>query len=343
MADYRLRSVTVNLSCGQPESRLFNVEWPVRGRPVTEADVKGVITAGRARALSEGRETIHSLPISFSVDETAGVVDPRGHHCDQLSVRLHVVDALSMALRNLGTAVGRCDLEISEVVSAPFASGLSCLVDDERDLGATLIDMGGGTTGIAVFSEGQLLHTAQVPVGGLHVTRDIAGVLSTPIDNAERLKTLYGNAHSSPDDEREILAVQQIGEEDHQFAKIPRSMVVGIIKPRLEETFEMVRDRLDGAGLGRASGSRVVLAGGASQLVGVRDLAARVLNRPVRLGRPAGMRGLPEAASGPAFATSVGLLFWAAGEGRALNDIDLASDRPPSLRRRIIDFLRDRM
>jgi cell division protein FtsA len=343
MADYRLRTVTVNLSCGHPESRLFNVQWPVGGRPVTEADVRRVITEGRARAISEGRETIHSLPLSFSVDETTGVIDPRGHHCDQLSARLHVVDALSMALRNLGAAVGRCDLEISEVVSAPFASGLASLVDDERDLGATVIDMGGGTTSIAVFSEGQLLHTAQVPVGGLHVTRDIAGVLSTPIDNAERLKTLFGNAHGSPDDEREILAVQQIGEEDHQFAKIPRSMVVGIIRPRLEETFEMVRDRLDGAGLGRVAGSRVVLVGGASQLVGVRDLAARVLNRPVRLGRPASMRGLAEAASGPAFATALGMLLWAAGEGRALQDIDLDSSRPNGILRRIIDFLRDRL
>ena len=343
MADYRLRSVTVNLSCGHPESRLFNVQWPVGGRQVTEADVKRVISEGRSRAITEGRETIHSMPVSFSVDETQGVADPRGHHCDQLSARLHVVDALSMALRNLGAAVGRCDLEISEVVSAPFASGLSCLVEDERDLGATLVDMGGGTTSLAVFGEGQLLHTAQVPIGGQHVTRDIASVLSTPIDNAERLKTLYGNAHSSPDDEREILAVQLIGEEDHQFAKIPRSMVVGIIKPRLEETFEMVRDRLDGAGLGRAAGNRVVLAGGASQLVGVRARAARVLKRQGRLGRPARRRGLPEAASGPAFATVIGLLSWAAGEGRSLHTIDADSDRPAGLLRRIVDFLRDRL
>ena len=343
MADYRLRTVTVNLSCGQPESRLFNVQWPVGGRPVSDADVRRIISEGRSRAVTEGRETIHSLPVSFSVDETTGVADPRGHHCDQLSARLHVVDALSMALRNLGAAVTRCDLEISEVVSAPFASGLSCLVDDERELGATVVDMGGGTTSLAVFGEGQLLHTAQVPVGGQHVTRDIAGVLSTPIDNAERLKTLYGSAHSSPDDEREILAVQLIGEEDHQFAKIPRSMVVGIIKPRLEETFEMVRDRLDGAGLGRAAGSRVVLVGGASQLVGARDLAARILNRPVRLGRPASIRGLAEAATGPAFATASGLLFWAAGEGRSLHDIDLDADRPTGLLRRIVDFLRDRV
>jgi cell division protein FtsA len=343
MADYRLRSVTVNLSCGAPESRLFNVQWPVGGRQVSEADVRRVISEGRARAVTEGRETIHSLPVMFSVDDTAGVADPRGHHCEQLSARLHVVDALSMALRNLGAAVGRCDLEIGEVVSAPFAAGLSCLVEDERDLGATIIDMGGGTTSLAVFFEGHLHHTAQVPVGGQHVTRDIAGVLSTPIDNAERLKTLYGNAHACQEDEREILAVQQIGEEDHQFAKIPRAMVIGIIKPRLEETFEMVRDRLDNAGLGRAASGRVVLTGGASQLVGVRDLANRILERPVRLGRPAGIRSLAESASGPAFATATGLLSWAAGEGRALHDIDLDLERPGGLLRKIVAFLRDRV
>ncbi len=343
MADYRLRSVTVNLSCGAPESRLFNVQWPVGGRQVSDADMRRVISEGRARAVTEGRETIHSLPVLFSVDDTAGVTDPRGHHCEQLSARLHVVDALSMALRNLGAAVSRCDLEIGEVVSAPFASGLSCLVEDERDLGATIIDMGGGTTSLAVFFEGHLHHTAQIPIGGQHVTRDIAGVLSTPIDNAERLKTLYGNAHACQDDEREILAVQQIGEEDHQFAKIPRAMVIGIIKPRLEETFEMVRDRLDGAGLGRAAGGRVVLTGGASQLVGVRDLANRVLERPVRLGRPAGIRSLAESASGPAFATATGLLSWAAGEGRVLHNIDLGTERPGGLLRRIVAFLRDRV
>jgi cell division protein FtsA len=343
MADYRLRSVTVNLSCGLPESRLFNVQWPVNGRQVTDADVRKVITEGRARAVTEGRETIHSLPVTFSVDETVGVSDPRGHHCDVLSARLHVVDALSMALRNLGAAVGRCDLEISEVVSAPFAAGLSCLVEDERELGSTIIDMGGGTTSIAVFSEGQLLHTAQVPIGGQHVTRDIAGVLSTPIDHAERLKTLYGNVHACQEDEREILAVQLIGEEDHHFAKVPRSMVIGIIRPRLEETFEMVRDRLDSAGLGRAAGGRIVLTGGASQLVGVRDMAAEILGRQVRLGRPAGIRSLAESASGPAFATATGLLAWASGEGRALHDIDLATERPGGMLRRIVDFLRERV
>ena len=343
MSDHRLRSVTVNLTCGQPESRLFNVQWPVGGRAVTEADIRRVVQEGRARALTEGRETIHALPLTFSVDETAGVSDPRGHHCEQLTARLHVIDATSMALRNLGATTARAELDIAELVSAPMAAGMSTLVDDERELGATVIDMGGGTTGMAVFSEGQLLHTAQLPVGGVNVTNDIARMLSTTVVAAERIKTLNGSALGSPDDEREMLTVPMVGEDEHNHSKVPRSMVISVIKPRLEETFELVRDRLEGAGLGRAAGTRVVLTGGASQLVGAREMAAHILNRQVRLGRPARLLGLPDAATGPAFAVSAGLLHWAAGEGRTLSDLDLEEERPAGLIRRIVNFLRDRV
>lgn len=343
MSDYRLRSVTVNLTCGHPESRLFNVQWPVGGRAVTEADIRRVVQEGRTRAVSEGRETIHALPLGFSVDETAGVADPRGHHCEHLTARLHIVDATTMALRNLGATINRAELDIAELVSAPMAAGLSTLVADERELGATVIDMGGGTTGMAVFSEGQLLHTAQLPVGGVHVTNDIARLLSTTVVHAERIKTLNGSAQSSPDDERELLPVPLVGEEEHQFAKVPRSMVVSIIKPRLEETFELVRDRLDGAGLGRAAGTRVVLTGGASQMVGAREMAARILNRQVRQGRPAHLRGLPDSAAVPGSAVAVGMLLWASGEGRTLADLNLADERPTGLVRRIVNFLRERV
>ena len=207
-----------------------------------------------------------------------------------------MVDALSTALRTLGAAIARCDLDISELVSAPMAAGLATLVEDERELGATVIDMGGGTTGMAVFAEGQLLHTAQLPVGGTHVTNDIARMLSTPVAHAERLKTLYGNAQASPDDEREMLPVPLVGEEEHQIAKVPRSMVVNIIRPRLEETFEMVKDRLEASGLGRAAGTRVVLTGGAASCPARAtwrraSSAAQVrLGRPVGAARPAGLR-----------------------------------------------------
>jgi cell division protein FtsA len=196
---------------------------------------------------------------------------------------------------------------------------------------------------MAVFGEGQLLHTAQLPVGGVHVTNDLARILSTPVAHAERLKTLYGNVQSSPDDERELLPVPLVGEEEHQIAKVPRSMVVNIIRPRIEETFELVKERLDSSGLARASGSRVVLTGGACQLAGLRETAGRILGRQVRLGRPHAVRGLPDSASGPAFATAAGLLHWAAGEDRVMHDVDLDPEQPAGLLRRIVNFLKERV
>ena len=343
MADTRLHSVTVNLTCGQPESRLFNVQWPVGGRAVEEQDVRRVVHEARVRAAADGREVIHALPLTFSVDQTDGVADPRGLFCEELNARLHIVDAVSTALRSLGACIARCDLDVGELVSAPMASGLATLVPDERELGATVIDMGGGTTGIAVFAEGQLLHTAQLPIGGQHVTNDLARMLSTPVVHAERLKTLYGNAQPCKDDEREMLPVPMVGEEEHQIAKVPRSMVVNVIRPRLEETFELVKDRLDSSGLTRAAGTRVVLTGGACQLAGARDLAGRILNKQVRLGRPSALRGLPDSATGPAFATAAGLLAWTAGEGRTMRDVDLEVDRPTGLLRRIVNYLRERV
>jgi cell division protein FtsA len=340
MADTRLRAVTVNLSCGQPESRLFNVRWQVGGKQVTELDVRRVLQEGRARAASEGRQIIHALPLNFAADETMGVDDPRGLFCDTLSARLHVVDAMHSSIRTLTACLQRCDLGITGLVSAPMAAGIATLVEDEKQLGATVLDMGGGTTGMAVFAEGQLLHTCQLPIGGQHVTNDIARLLSTPVAHAERLKTMFGSAQSSPDDEREMLPLKLVGEAEHQIAKIPRKAVVGIIIPRLEETFEMVRERLDG--FGSIAGHRVVLTGGASELQGVREMAATILDRQVRVGRPTSLRGLPASAAGPAFATSVGLLAWASGEGRTAMDIDVDADRPGGLLRRIVNFLRDR-
>src|SRR3954468_4113413 len=342
MADVRLRSVTVNLTCGQPESRLFSVQWPVGGRAVSEHDIRGVVNEGRDRAEVDGREAIHVLPQNFAVDATDHVADPRGLFCTTLNARLHVIDAAAASLRTLESCIARCDLEIDDLVSAPLAAGLSSLVREERELGATIIDMGGGTTGMAVYADNQILHTAQLAIGGLHVTKDLAIGLSTTLIHAERLKTLYGNVEACPDDDRELLPVPLMGEEEHQLAKVPRSMVVNIIRPRIEETFEYIKDRLDSPGLGRAAGNRVVLTGGACQLPGVREMAARMLSRQVRLGRPAALRGLPELASGPAFATAAGLLAWAAGDGRAFQDIDLEGERPAGFLRRLVNFLKER-
>jgi cell division protein FtsA len=343
MADTRLKAVYVNLSCGQPSSRLFNVQWPVDGRAVTAEDIKRVVRDARQRALAEGRSIIHALPLSFATDETQGVQDPRGIYCDTLTAQLHVIDSASTALRTLSACLSRCELEIAALVSSPMAAGLAALVGDEREIGATVIDMGGGTTTMAVFSEGQVLHTAQIPLGGNHVTNDIARVMSTTVSHAERLKALYGNCASSPDDLRELLAVPQVGEDEHQIAQMPRSMLVSIIRPRLEEILEMVRDRLETAGLGPRAGGRVVLTGGASQLSGVRELASTVLDRSVRLGRPGNMIGLPDSASAPNFAALVGLLAFATGVGQTMQDIHFGPERPVGWFGQTLAFLKNRV
>ena len=177
-------------------------------------------------------------------------------------------------MRNHHRRVGRCHLDIDALVVSPYAAGLACLVEDEIDLGVTVIDMGGGTTTIGVFFDGNLVFADCVPVGGGHVTNDIARGLSTPLAHAERMKTLYGSAIASTRDEREMIAVPQIGEEeDGQVNHVPKSLLVGIIAPRLEETFELVRNRLEASGFDKVAGRRVVLTGGACQLHGVRELA----------------------------------------------------------------------
>lgn len=343
-AERPLDKVVVNLSCGQPESRLFNVHWPIGGREITEADIRRIVLEGRMKAQAEGRAVIHTLPLDFSVDETDGVTDPRGHLCDQLRARLHVIDASATALRTLDSLLGRAELKLDALVSAPLASGLAVTDADQRLVGTIVVDMGGGTTSLAVFAEGQLLHTAQIGVGGEHVTRDIARGLGTSTDNAERLKTMHGHADLSADtDDGVTIRIERTGADAPSFEAIPRAVLGDIIRPRIEETFELVRDRLDSAGLGRLANGRVILTGGASLLDGVGSVAARVLNRPVRLGRPSGVVGLPEQCTAASFATTVGLLTWAASAERPFRDMEFAEERPTGLLNRLVSFIRDRV
>jgi cell division protein FtsA len=177
----------------------------------------------------------------------------------------------------------------------------------------------------------------------MHVTNDIARMLSTSVAHAERLKALYGNVQGSPDDERELLPVPQVGEDEHQIAKIPRSLLISVIKPRMEEVFELVKDRMETAGLGRAGGTRVVLTGGASQLGGVREMAAQMLERHVRLGKPNAMVGLPDSACAPNFATLAGLLAFATGDGQTMQDIDFDDERKAGWFGRFVNFLKERV
>jgi cell division protein FtsA len=207
-------------------------------------------------------------------------------------------------------AVERCHLRVAAIVASPYAAGLSTLVDDEAELGAALIDLGGGATTLAAFAEDRLAHVDMVPVGGHHVTMDIARGLSISLADAERLKTLHGACMPGAADERETLSIHRVGEERDRPAQIVRAELTRIIRPRVEEILELARDRLAHAGFAAHAGRRLVLTGGASQLSGLADLARAVASPQARMGRPLGVEGLPDAAKTPAFATSVGLMVY---------------------------------
>jgi cell division protein FtsA len=198
---------------------------------------------------------------------------------------------------------------VSGTLFAPYASGLSVLTDDEKQLGATVIDMGGGVTSIAVFMEGNLVFADVVPIGGNRVTADLAHMLAAPLSAAERIKALYGAALGDIETGTDVVAVPQMGEENEESYRVPRSMLTRIIQPRLTEIFDLVQQRLRASGFDVVAGRRAVLTGGACQLAGTRELAQRVLNKQVRLGRPKTFPGLPAASAGPDYATALGLLM----------------------------------
>ena len=312
MAGETLKSVIVNASCGQPASQTVGVEVAVAGHEVGDHDLRRVIEEGRRVQGAPHRRLVHAIPVSYTIDGSRGIRDPRGMCGERLGVNMHLVSADAGAIRNLEAVIGRCHLDVEAFVVGPYAAGLASLVEDEMDLGVTVIDMGGGTTSMAVFYDGHCVWSDSMAVGGAHVTSDIARGLSTPLAHAERMKTLYGSATVAAADEREIIDVPLVGEEDHDHANhVPKSILTGIIRPRLEETFELVRARLDGSGFGRLAGRRVVLTGGGSQLQGIRELAATVLDKHVRLGRPIRIQGLSDQTGGPAFATCAGLVGYA--------------------------------
>jgi cell division protein FtsA len=308
MAKVEVQSVIVNLTGGRLGSQHFAGEAGVRGGSVSPSDVQRVLAVASAHGLRPGRAVLHAMPTGYSLDQQAQIVDPSGMIGENLSVDLHVVTAEAAAARNLMLAVERCHLGVEAVVASPYAAGLASLTDDEAEMGCVVADLGGGTTSVGVFTGGNLIHVDGIAVGGHHVTMDLARGLTTRVCAAERLKTLYGSAIATSSDERDIVAVPPADEDERDRPNhLPKSHLVRIIKPRVEEILELLRDRLKGAG---HAGRRVILTGGASQLVGLSEVAGRILGGQIRIGRPLGIKGLPEAAKGPAFSAVVGLLVY---------------------------------
>lgn len=311
MARVTVDSLIVSVSCGRLASETFTATVGLSGREIGETDIGRVLAAGRAHTVARGRSAIHSLPIAYSLDGERGVRDPRGMVGQRLGVDMHMVTGEAAPMHNLELAINRCHLTVAKMVATPYASGLAAMVDDEAELGCVAVDFGAGTTSMAVFADGHFVHADAIAIGGQHVTNDIARGLSTRIEDAERLKTMHGSAITSSSDEREVVSVTPLGEDEREMPNhMPRALLNRIVRARVEETLEVVRDRLNASGFASMVGRRMVLTGGASQLTGLTEAARRILARNVRHGRPLGVRGLPELAKGPAFAAAVGLLIY---------------------------------
>lgn len=312
-ANERIERIIVNISGDKIKSLIKDSTISLnKSRPVNENDLNKVIDKGVNKINVDGCELIHCLPTNYRLDMGEEVKDPRNIFGENLSVDILLGLVPDIQYRNLSSVIENARLEIAGKAYSAYASGLACLVDDEKELGATVIDMGGGTTSIASFRHGHPVYFGALPVGGYNVTNDIAIGLTTSFAHAERLKTLHGCAFLSSQDKEETINVYPVGEEDDSsIRQVPRADLINIITPRIEEIFELVNQKLEEQGLRNNPSHRVVLTGGACQMPGIRELASMVLDKQVRLGRPKNILNLQDNLYNPSFSTAVGLLLFA--------------------------------
>lgn len=308
----RVDHVIVSFSGGRPESSMTEAEIETETGQVTERDLSNVLAACPEPPIADDRRILHAQPCEIAVDGQAGITDPRGMTARRLGVALHVMTVEERSLADLTECVRRCDLDLAGVVSAPYASAMAALVEDEQRAGAVCIDMGGGSTSYSVFLRDHLMCAGQIRYGGHHVTGDVAAGLLTSQATAERIKTLHGGVVATAADDRELIDAPRVGEEElTERRSISRGMLIGVIRPRVEEILLLLKQRLDAIGIDAMPGSGLVLTGAACQIQGIDELVARIMGRRPRIGRPMRIAGLPQALSGPEYATAVGLAMYA--------------------------------
>ena len=313
MAGATVSEAYLSFSGGEPKSTVVEVQVDIDGHAVAQADLDKAIALAREQVDGDEDGVLHAFPAAYAVDGNFSVKAPLGMYGKKLSVALHVITVAAGPLLNLQACVRRAHLNVAGVVLTPFASGLATMVEDEAKMGAACIDIGAGTTSISVFAQGALVHAEVLPIGGGQITEQVARSLLTPFENAERMKTFSGAATVDPADERIEIEVAQVGEGgDDAIVRQPRSALTGVIQKELELLFTTIGNRLDASGFSGVAGRRVILTGGVAQTEGIRDLASKILGRRVRIGRPEGIPGLPEAAKATAFSGAVGLLLFAA-------------------------------
>jgi cell division protein FtsA len=285
------------------------------GDGISQGDVDRVIEAAKTVAIPTDREIVHAIPQEFVVDDQDGIKDPIGISGVRLEAEVHIITGAVSCTRNLVKSIERAGLKVENLVLEPLATNLAVLDEDERNLGVVLLDMGGGTTDIAVFAEGSIRHTAVVGLGGANITNDVAIGLRTPVDKAEFLKIEYGCALASLVDEEETISVPGVG--GRPARTISRRLLASMIEPRVEEILTLALKEVKQNQAADLLGAGVVLTGGTSAMQGVCELAEQVFDMPVRCGYPMGVRGLADSVRDPKYSTSVGLALYAAAPEQA--------------------------
>ena len=331
MANVRVDHCIACFSGAEPRSYGLAGEWDLQDSVVTEQDVARVLAACDVPDIGDGREVMHAQPVNFALDHRTGLGDPRGQIGNRLACDMHLLSVDGSVVQNLLYCIKRCDLELAGIASSAYVSGISSLVEDEQELGAACVDMGGGSTGISIFMKKHMIYADSVRLGGDHVTSDISKGLQVPLVVAERIKTKHGGVQATGMDDREMIEMGgDSGDWEKDRRQISRTELIGIMRPRVEEILEDVRARLDAAGFDQLPSQQIVLTGGASQIPGLDGMAGRILGQRVRMGRPLRVQGLPQAATGAAFSSAVGLCLFAAHPQDEWWDFDIPAERYPA-------------
>ncbi len=317
MAGETVEKIIISVSGTHIGSTQVVIEQQLGIDSISEKTLVRMIETAKENFQDNQHQMIHCLPTGYSLDGAAGITDPRGMYGGNLEASMHIVTCAKNPLKNVVSCVSECHLDIENMVASSYASGLSALTENEMESGVVLIEIGGALTSFAVFNNGNMLFTRTLPIGGITITSDIAKVLSTPYQSAERLKVMHGSLITGNGDTRENIEVTPNEDSAEDGARyISRAMLSEIIKPRIEEIFEMICEELETAGFVSNLPPRIVLTGGTSQLTGIDEFAARYFEANVRIGRPKFIKGLAESVGTAPFTTCAGLLTFAATESR---------------------------
>lgn len=310
MAGCQIHSVYAGIAGSHISSFNSHGIVAIRDKEVGQGDVERVIEAARALAIPTDQKVLHILPQEFIIDKQEGIREPIGMSGVRLEAKVHIVTGAVSAAQNIIKCVRRCGLEVDDIILEQLASSMSTLTDDEKELGVCLVDIGGGTTDISVFTDGAIRHTAVIPIAGDQVTNDIAVALRTPTQYAEDIKKKYGCALTQLAHRDETIEVPSVG--DRPPRKLSRQTLAEVIEPRIEELYSLIQAELRRSGFEDVIGSGLVLTGGCAKMEGVVDLAEEVFHMPVRLGVPQYVGGLKGVVQNPIFATGVGLVLYGA-------------------------------